>query len=134
MKGSTNGTITDIDGHFSIEVTPNAILQVSYIGYVAQDVPVGNKDNLVISIHEDTQKLDEVVVVGYGSQKKVNLTGAVEQVTSDVFEGRPTANATQMLEGVVPNLNISLSDGKPGRTADLTYVVPVLSMGVVLWC
>ena len=118
VKGSTNGTITDIDGHFSIEVTPNAILQVSYIGYVAQDVPVGNKDNLVISIHEDTQKLDEVVVVGYGSQKKVNLTGAVEQVTSDVFEGRPTANATQMLEGVVPNLNISLSDGKPGRTAD----------------
>ena len=70
---------------------------------MAQDVPVGNKDNLVISIHEDTQKLDEVVVVGYGSQKKVNLTGAVEQVTSDVFEGRPTANATQMLEGVVPS-------------------------------
>lgn len=64
----------------------------------------------------------------------MNLTGAVEQVTSDVFEGRPTANATQMLEGVVPNLNISLSDGKPGRTADLTYVAPVLSMGVVLWC
>ena len=118
VKGSTNGTITDIDGHFSIEVTPNAILQVSYIGYVAQDVPVGNKDNLVISIHEDTQKLDEVVVVGYGSQKKVNLTGAVEQVTSDVFEGRPTANGTELLEGVVPNLNISLSDGKPGRTAD----------------
>ncbi|MDD2952969.1 MAG: TonB-dependent receptor [Parabacteroides sp.] len=118
VKGSTNGTITDIDGHFSIEVTPNAILQVSYIGYVAQDILVGNKNNLVISIHEDTQKLDEVVVVGYGSQKKVNLTGAVEQVTSDVFEGRPTANATQMLEGVVPNLNISLSDGKPGRTAD----------------
>ena len=61
VKGSTNGTITDIDGHFSIEVTPNAILQVSYIGYVAQDVPVGNKDNLVISIHEDTQKLNEKV-------------------------------------------------------------------------
>lgn len=118
VKGSTNGTITDIDGHFSIEVTPDAILQVSYIGYIAQDVPVGNKNNLTIAIHEDTQKLDEVVVVGYGSQKKVNLTGAVEQVTSDVFEGRPTANATQMLEGVVPNLNISLSDGKPGRTAD----------------
>ena len=93
VKGSTNGTITDIDGHFSIEVTPNAILQVSYIGYVAQDVPVGNKDNLVISIHEDTQKLDEVVVVGYGSQKKVNLTGAVEQVTSDVFEGRPMTSS-----------------------------------------
>ena len=110
VKGSTNGTITDIDGHFSIEVTPNAILQVSYIGYVAQDVPVGNKDNLVISIHEDTQKLDEVVVVGYGSQKKVNLTGAVEQVTSDVFEGRHTANAPQMLEGGVPNSMLNPND------------------------
>ena len=86
VKGSTNGTITDIDGNFSIEVTPNSILQISYIGYVAQEVPVGNKNNLVISIHEDTQKLDEVVVVGYGTQKKVNLTGAVEQVTSEVFE------------------------------------------------
>lgn len=118
VKGSTNGTITDMDGKFSLEVPSGAILQVSYIGYVGLDVAVGDKNSLRIAIHEDTQKLDEVVVVGYGSQKKVNLTGAVEQVTSDVFEGRPTANATQMLEGVVPNLNISLSDGKPGRTAD----------------
>lgn len=92
VKGSTNGTITDIDGNFSIEVTPNSILQISYIGYVAQEVPVGNKNNLVISIHEDTQKLDEVVVVGYGTQKKVNLTGAVEQVTSEVFENRSVSN------------------------------------------
>lgn len=118
VKGTTNGTITDINGQFSIEATSNSILQISYIGYVAQDVLVDNKNNLVISIHEDTQKLDEIVIVGYGSQKKVNLTGAVEQITNEVFEGRPTANATQMLEGVVPNLNISLSDGKPGRTAD----------------
>ena len=118
VKGTTNGTITDFDGNFSIEAPANAVLQVSYIGYVQQDVPVNNRTSLQIAIKEDTQNLDEVVVVGYGSQKKVNLTGAVEQVTSDVFEGRPTANATQMLEGVVPNLNISLADGKPGRTAD----------------
>ena len=118
VKGTTNGTITDFDGNFSIEAPSNAVLQVSYIGYVPQDVPVGNRSALQIVIKEDTQNLDEVVVVGYGSQKKVNLTGAVEQVTSDVFEGRPTANATQMLEGVVPNLNINLADGKPGRTAD----------------
>ena len=117
VKGSTNGTITDIDGNFSIEVTPNSILQISYIGYVAQEVPVGNKNNLVISIHEDTQKLDEVVVVGYGTQKKVNLTGAVEQVTSEVFENRSVSNATQMLQGSIPNLNIQLTDGKPTRTA-----------------
>lgn len=118
VKGSTNGTITDMDGKFSLDAPSGAILQISYIGYIAQEVPVGDKNNLKIAIREDTQKLDEVVVVGYGSQKKVNLTGAVEQVTSDVFEGRPTANATKMLEGVVPNLNISLSDGKPGRTAN----------------
>ena len=116
VKGTTNGTITDFDGNFSIEAPSNAVLQVSYIGYVPQDVSVGNRSTLQIVIKEDTQNLDEVVVVGYGSQKKVNLTGAVEQVTSDVFEGRPTANATQMLEGVVPNLNINLADGKPGRT------------------
>ena len=118
VKGTTNGTITDFDGNFSIEAPANAVLLVSYIGYVQQEVPVNNRTSLQIAIKEDTQNLEEVVVVGYGSQKKVNLTGAVEQVTSDVFEGRPTANATQMLEGVVPNLNISLADGKPGRTAD----------------
>lgn len=118
VKGTTNGTVTDIDGNFSLEAGQGAVLTVSYIGYVPLEVAVGNKSELTIAIHEDTQNLDEVVVVGYGSQKKVNLTGAVEQVTSEAFEGRPTANATQMLEGVVPNLNISLSDGKPGRTAD----------------
>lgn len=117
VKGSTNGTITDIDGKFSIEVSPDAILQVSYIGYISQEIPVENKNNLAIAIHEDMQKLDEVVVVGYGTQKKLNLTGAVEQVTSEVFENRSVSNATQMLQGSIPNLNIQLTDGKPTRTA-----------------
>ena len=118
VKGTTNGTITDIDGNFSLEAPANAQIVVSYIGYLTQELAVNNQKTLAVSLKEDSQSLDEVVIVGYGSQKKVNLTGAVEQVTSDVFEGRPTANATQMLEGVVPNLNISLADGKPGRTAD----------------
>ncbi len=118
VSGTTKGTITDYNGHFTLEVEPGAVLEVSYIGYVTKNVPVKNQTDIRIVIQEDSQNLDEVVVVGYGSQKKVNLTGAVEQVSSDVFDGRPTANATQMLEGVVPNLNISLSDGKPGRTAD----------------
>lgn len=117
VKGSTNGTITDMDGKFSLEAPAGAILQVSYIGYIALDVPVGDKNNLKIAIREDTQKLDEVVVVGYGTQKKVNLTGAVEQVTSEVFENRSVSNATQMLQGSIPNLNIQLTDGKPSRTA-----------------
>ena len=118
VSGTSIGTITDYDGHFSLEVQPGAVLEISFIGFVTKSVPVGNQNDIRITIEEDSQSLDEVVIVGYGSQKKVNLTGAVEQVSSDVFDGRPTANATQMLEGVVPNLNISLSDGKPGRTAD----------------
>ncbi len=118
VSGTSIGTITDYDGHFSLEAEQGAVLEISFIGFVTKSVRVGNQNDIRITIEEDSQSLDEVVIVGYGSQKKVNLTGAVEQVSSDVFDGRPTANATQMLEGVVPNLNISLSDGKPGRTAD----------------
>lgn len=118
VKGTSNGTITDIDGHFSIEAADNDILQVSFIGYLAQDISLGGKKEIAITIREDTQKLDEVVVVGYGTQKKVNLTGAVEQVTSEVFDNRSISNVTQALQGTIPNLNISLSDGKPTRTAE----------------
>lgn len=118
VKGTTNGTITDIDGHFSIEAADNDILQVSFIGYLGQDISLGGKKEIAITIREDTQKLDEVVVVGYGTQKKVNLTGAVEQVTSEVFDNRSISNVTQALQGTIPNLNISLSDGKPTRTAE----------------
>lgn len=118
VKGTTNGTITDIDGRFSIEAADNDLLQVSFIGYLAQDITLGGKKEITITIREDTQKLDEVVVVGYGTQKKVNLTGAVEQVTSEVFDNRSISNVTQALQGTIPNLNISMTDGKPTRTAE----------------
>lgn len=116
-KGTTNGTVTDIDGNFSIEVKANSVLSVSYIGYVSQEIPVGGNKTLNITLKEDSQSLDEVVVVGYGTQKKVNLTGAVEQVTSEVFDNRSVANATQALQGSIPNLNLQITDGKPTRTA-----------------
>lgn len=74
-KGTVNGTITDIDGKFTMEVSENAVLMVSYIGFNAQDIEIGTKSSLAIKLREDTQALDEVVVVGYGTQKKVNLTG-----------------------------------------------------------
>lgn len=118
VKGTTNGTITDIDGRFSIEAADNDLLQVSFIGYLAQDITLGGKKEITITIREDTQKLEEVVVVGYGTQKKVNLTGAVEQVTSEVFDNRSISNVTQALQGTIPNLNISMTDGKPTRTAE----------------
>ena len=117
VKGSNSGTITDIDGKFSLEVPEGAVLQISYIGYLSQEIPVGNKTSFTIVIKEDTKRLDEVVVVGYGTQKKVNLTGAVEQVTSEVFENRSVSNVSQALQGAVPNLNITLEDGKPSRSA-----------------
>lgn len=99
VKGTTNGTITDIDGNFSLEVPDNAILVVSYIGYTDRTVEVGNSSKVMVSLSEDTQKLDEVVVVGYGTQKKVNLTGAISSLDAETLENRPITNSTQALQG-----------------------------------
>lgn len=116
-KGTTNGTVTDIDGKFSLEVRNNAVLTVSFIGYIPKEITLKGEKDLKVILMEDTQTLDEVVVVGYGTQKKVNLTGAVDQVTSEVFDNRSVPNVTQALQGSIPNLNIQLTDGKPTRTA-----------------
>lgn len=119
IKGTTVGNITDIDGKFTLSNIPeNAVLIISFIGYTTQEIPVRNQSTFNITLKEDAESLEEVVVVGYGTQKRVNLTGAVEQVTSEVFDNRPMANITQGLQGAIPNLNISLSDGKPIRSSD----------------
>lgn len=119
VKGTTNGAITDLDGNFTISVPKGSVLVISSIGYEDYTINVDSAiDNIKVALKTSSEFLDEVVVVGYGSVKKENLTGAVDQVSSEAFEGRPVANATQMLQGVVPNLNIDLVDGKPGRTAD----------------
>ena len=117
IKGTTTGTITDIDGHFDFEVPSGAVLQVSYIGYKSSEVPVNNQNLLAIQLREDQQALEEIVVVGYGVQKKVNLTGAVTQVTSKTLDSRPITSVGQGLQGVVPNLNVDLGDGSPGKAA-----------------
>ena len=80
--------MTDIDGKFSLEVAPDAVLTISFIGYISKEITLKGEKELKVALVEDTQTLDEVVVVGYGTQKKVNLTGAVEQVTSEVFDNR----------------------------------------------
>lgn len=118
VKGSTVGTITDIDGNFQLNVPNNATLVISFIGYTTKEVPVTGKREFAIILEDDNQKLDEVVVVGYGTQKKVNLTGAVDMVTSEVIENRPVSNLTQGLQGAIPNLQISFADGKPNRSSD----------------
>ena len=104
-----------MDGKFQLTVNEGSIVQISYLGFLTQEVSVKNKNYLTVMLKDDTQTLDEVVVVGFSTQKKINLTGAVENVSSDVFENRPVANVTQMLQGAVPNLNISLVDGKPNQ-------------------
>lgn len=111
VKGTTNGTITDIDGNFSLEVADGASLEVSYIGYLNQEIKVGNQKQLAISLSEDTQNLDEVVVVGYGTQKKANLSGAVETVTSNMLQNRATNNIGVALQGLVPNLQVTPNGG-----------------------
>ena len=120
VKGTTNGNITDMDGNFTLEGVKNGdIIQISFIGYTTQEIPYTGQSTLQIKLAEDTQKLEEVVVVGYGVQKKVNLTGAVGIADGDVLEDRPIGNIAQGLQGVVPNLNIDFASGDP--TACTTF-------------
>ena len=120
VKGSTNGTITDIDGKFSLKgVSPNSILTVSYIGYKTETVNLNGKKVLQIILKEDSEMLNEVVVVGYGTQKKVNMSGAVDAVSSKVLENRSLSNAGLGLQGAVPNLNITVTDGNANSSAEI---------------
>lgn len=114
VKGTAIGTITDLDGNFMLEVPEDAIISVSYIGYVSQEVKVGNKTLLNISLKEDLQTLDEIVVVGYGTQKKVNLTGAVTAVSGEEMTKRPVTNTSTMLQGQIPGLRVVQGTGQPG--------------------
>lgn len=118
LKGTTTGTIADLDGNFSIDAPAGTEIVVSAISYSDYSFTVvAGMEPLNIMLQPSTEFLEDVVVVGYGSVKKENLSGAVDQVSSEVFEGRPVNSATQMLVGSIPNLNITLADGKPGRTA-----------------
>ncbi len=118
VKGTTYGIMTDVDGTFTIQVPEGGeILVVSFIGYKQQEITLGNESYLKIILETDSKALDDVVIVGYGVQKKANLTGAVDQVTSEVFENRSVPNVTQALQGTIPNLNIQMTDGKPTRSA-----------------
>jgi TonB-linked SusC/RagA family outer membrane protein len=118
VKGTTIGVITDIDGKYSLELSGNVKLMISYIGYVSQELMTGNKSILNVTMREDTQALDEVVVVGYGIQKKINLTGAVTAIDKEVLESRPTASIVSALQGTVPGLTISAS-GAPGSSSTI---------------
>lgn len=111
-KGTANGVITDIDGKFSLTISDNGMLEVSYIGYETKVISVGNQRTFTIALTEDVGALDEVVVVGYAVQKKVNLSGAVSTVSTKQLENRPVTNVGQALQGTVANLNVTIGSGQ----------------------
>lgn len=128
-KGSSNVTGTDLNGRFKIVVSPNATLEVSYIGFKKLEVQVASRNNIEIILHEDLQLLDEVVVVGYGTQKKVNLTGAVSTVSSDRLEHRPAISASSALQGVSPGVTVTTQTGAPGGDGGAIRIRGVNSFG-----
>ena len=116
VKGTTNGTITDLDGNFKVEASSTATLIISYVGYVTQEVQIAGRKAVNITLKEDTGLLEEIVVVGFGTQKKVNLTGAVGLADAESLKERPVLNATQALQGLVPGLQITQTNGTLGDT------------------
>lgn len=118
---SSNGVVTELDGKFALNVRQGATLSVSCIGYVTKEIKVGTQIDITVVLEEDKELLDEVVVVGYGVQKKVNLTGAVSMVKGDEFTNRPVADVAQALQGLVPGLTVSNSSaGTPGAESTIT--------------
>ncbi|WP_018473503.1 SusC/RagA family TonB-linked outer membrane protein [Echinicola pacifica] len=120
-KGSTNGTVTDMDGSYSIQVSgAQAVLVYSSIGYLAKEVPVGNQTAINVTLEEDVKSLDEVVVIGYGSQKKSDLTGSVGTVSSEEINKYTNADATQAIQGRVPGVRVDANGGAPGANSIVT--------------
>ncbi|GGZ12980.1 SusC/RagA family TonB-linked outer membrane protein [Echinicola pacifica] len=115
IKGAAVGTATDINGDFSLTVPgPESVLIISFVGYKAEEVLVGNQSRISVSLTEDLQGLDEVIVVGYGTQKKINITGAVAAVDGEVLSRRPVTNAASMLQGRLPGVRVVQNSGQPG--------------------
>ena len=115
-KGTNNGTISDLDGRFSLNLSSkDAVIVVSYIGYKTTEVAVNGRTDISVSLKEDSETLEEVVVVGYGTQKKVNLTGSVSSVSAKDIQDVPTSNTTSLLQGRMPGLVISQNGGQAGK-------------------
>ena len=129
VKGTTNGTITDIDGKFSLEVPEGAMLLVSYIGYGDYETKVGNQSNLSITLKEDSKALDELVVVGYGTMKKKDLTGAVGAVKGESLAARKTTQLSNALQGAVAGVTVTRDNSAPGATAGSIKVRGVTTIG-----
>lgn len=114
-KGTSNGVVTDLDGNFTIKATENGTLVISYVGCQSKEVPVGHGGNVKITLQEEAKVLDDVVVVGYGVQKKANLTGSVASVSSKDLQDIPVANSTNLLQGRLPGVTLTSNGGQAGN-------------------
>lgn len=121
-KGTTNGTITDLDGKFILTVNENAVLQISYVGYTTLEVPVKGKTSFNITLKEDSEMLEEVVVVGYGAQKKESVVGAISQVSNKELLQSPAANVSQAISGKIAGVITSQTSGAPGSDDTQIYI------------
>ena len=119
VKGVSTGTATDMDGNFSLNVASKAVLVVSSIGYETQEVPVNGRQFINVVLKSDVVALKDVVVVGYGVQKKVNLTGAVSSVSTDELEGKPISNVLEAMQGTTPGLVIQQGSSTPGSVPSI---------------
>ncbi len=121
VKGTTNGVITGLDGDFQLEVPQNGVLVISYIGYIPQEVSVAGKSTVNVLLKEDTQKLDEVIVVGYGKMKKGDLSAAVATIANvERLQDRPISSAEEMLQGQVPGVTVVSNGGHPDSKPSIT--------------
>lgn len=120
-KGSSNGSVTDIDGKFSVSTAPGTTLVVSYIGYKSQEVKA--KENMNITLQEDAQVLDNVVVIGYGVQKKSVVTASIAKVSADDLDGKTRLRADDALKGMAAGVNVTSASGQPGSNLNISYSV-----------
>ena len=122
IEGTTQGTSTDAQGAFTLQAKPDDMLAVSYLGYKSQRVKVGTRTKLEVVLTEDQNLMDEVVVVGYGTQRRRNISG-------EVLENRPNAYLLRSIQGQIPGLNITMADGKPSRSASINIRANTQSIG-----
>lgn len=115
IKGTTDGTITDIDGNFELDASTGNIIEVRYVGYIQQAITVDNQNNLIVKLLEDRQTLDEVVVIGYGVQKKENLVGAVAAIQAEEIASANAFDVTNAISGRLPGATVIQGSGEPGR-------------------
>ncbi|MDL5511278.1 carboxypeptidase-like regulatory domain-containing protein [Arenibacter sp. M-2] len=129
-KGTTNGTQADFDGNFSISVEDeNAVLTVSYIGYATKEISINGQTNIMVSLEESAVGMDEVVVVGYGTQSRHNVTGAISSISEEDISGRQVRSLDQMMQGKMAGVAIKTNSGKPGSEGADIIIRGVNSFG-----